>query len=86
MICNLSFPLKSTLNKHVIRHQKRENGEKGFNCTQCEMQYKDKSSLKRHVETKHQGIVKLVPCPDCPKKYTSKANLMKHRRKHHSGK
>ncbi|KAF2895092.1 hypothetical protein ILUMI_11080 [Ignelater luminosus] len=84
VICNLTFPLKSTLNKHVLRHQKRENGEKGFNCIYCEMQYRDKSSLKRHIEIKHQGRVQLVCCPDCPKKYTSKANLVKHRQRHHS--
>lgn len=84
VICNLKFPLKSTLNKHIIRHQKRENGEKGFNCTQCPMQYKDKSSLKRHVNAKHQGRIELIPCYGCSKKYSSKANLMKHIRRHHS--
>ncbi|KAF5278473.1 hypothetical protein FQA39_LY05962 [Lamprigera yunnana] len=85
MICNLNFPLKSTLTKHLLRHQKRENGEKGFPCNECPMQYKDKSSLKRHVESKHQGMLELIPCYDCPKRYTSKANLMKHIRRHHNG-
>lgn len=83
LICNLKFPLKSTLNKHVFRHQKRENGEKDFGCDKCQMKYKDKCSLKRHIETKHEGRVVLIKCEDCPKKYTSKANLVKHRNKNH---
>lgn len=54
-ICEMTFPLKASLNRHLARHQKRESGEKGFDCQNCSMQYRDKSSLMRHLKMKHQG-------------------------------
>lgn len=84
MICNQSFPLKPTLDKHIRRHMKRENGEKDFACDQCGMKYRDKSSLNRHYITKHSGMNYKVRCEDCGKEYTSTTNLYKHRRTHHN--
>lgn len=83
MICNQSFPLKPTLDKHIKRHLKRENGEKDFACDQCDMRYRDKSSLNRHQFSKHSGLNHKVKCEDCGKEYTSTTNLYKHRRIHH---
>lgn len=83
MICNQTFPLKPTLDKHIRRHLKRERGEKDFACDQCEMKYRDKSSLNRHVLTKHSGVDFKVTCGECGKQYTSTTNLFKHQRIHH---
>lgn len=83
MICNQSFPLKPTLDKHIRRHMKRENGEKDYACDQCDMRYRDKSSLNRHQLAKHSGLNYKVRCEDCGKEYTSTTNLFKHRRIHH---
>lgn len=83
MICNQSFPLKPTLDKHIRRHMKRENGEKDFSCDKCDMKYRDKSSLNRHQLTKHSAVDYKVQCVDCGKEYTSTTNLFKHRRIHH---
>lgn len=83
MICNQTFPLKPTLDKHIRRHMKRERGEKDFACDQCDMKYRDKSSLNRHVLTKHSGVNFKVTCGECGKQYTSTTNLFKHQRMHH---
>lgn len=83
LICNQTFPLKPTLDKHIRRHLKRERGEKDFACDQCDMKYRDKSSLNRHVLTKHSGVDFKVTCGECGKQYTSTTNLFKHQRVHH---
>lgn len=82
-ICNLTFALKPTLDKHIKRHMRRENGERDFICDQCGMKYRDKSSLNRHKATQHSGNNIKRKCEDCGKEYTSTTNLMKHKRSHH---
>lgn len=84
VICNQSFTLKPTLDKHVKRHMKREHGIKDFPCDECDMKYRDKSSLNRHKLAKHSGVTCKVQCEDCGKQYTSSTNLLKHKRTHHS--
>lgn len=83
-LCGLSFPLKPTLEKHIRRHIKRENGVKDFPCEQCDMKYKDKSSLMRHVLAKHTENSPRFTCEECGRQYTSPTNLYKHKRLHHN--
>lgn len=83
-ICSQSFALKPTLDKHIKRHSKRENDIKDFACDECGMKYRDKSSLNRHVLSKHSGINSKVQCEECGKEYTSTTNLLKHKRAHHN--
>lgn len=83
VICNQSFALKPTLDKHIRRHMRRENGEKEFTCDRCGMKYRDKSSLNRHITSKHSGVALKAQCELCGKAYTSTTNLLKHKRAHH---
>lgn len=83
VICGLTFPLKSTLEKHVQRHLNRETGEQKFPCDQCHMRYKDKSSLNRHKLVKHSGIDVRVRCEYCEKSYTTITKLTRHKKLHH---
>lgn len=83
VICSLTFPLKSTLEKHVQRHLNRDTGEQKFSCDQCQMRYKDKSSLNRHKLVKHSGIDVRLKCEDCEKSYTTITKLTRHKKLHH---
>lgn len=83
IVCNQSFPLKATLDKHLRRHQQKEGAAKNFTCNECNMQYFDKSSLKRHYISKHSGKDVKLKCQFCYKEYTTKTNLRKHINVHH---
>lgn len=83
VICGLTFPLKSTLEKHVQRHLTRETGEQKFPCDKCHMRYKDKSSLDRHKLVKHSGLDVRAKCEYCEKSYTTTTKLVRHRKLHH---
>ena len=51
--------------------------EKQFLCGQCDYKYTTKYSLKRHVDTTHEGVC--YPCNQCDYKATEKSQLKIHR-------
>ena len=50
-------------------------------CSQCEYSATDASTLKRHVENKHEGV--RYPCPECKYAATQKGYLKKHLKNKH---
>ncbi|XP_023026991.2 uncharacterized protein [Leptinotarsa decemlineata] len=79
-VCNLSFPLKATLQKHIRRrHTIRE---KTFVCSICNSSFAERAAMLRHF-SKHLDSEKYT-CSVCQREYAYKYSLMKHVRKYHS--
>ncbi|KAL1491508.1 hypothetical protein ABEB36_012096 [Hypothenemus hampei] len=81
-ICGLSFPMKSTLDRHIVRHNK--NRPPKFFCDICSSPFRDKSSLNRHRLVKHSTDYVRPACELCDKTYSSKTKLKFHMERHHS--
>lgn len=82
-ICGLAFPMKPTLDKHIIRHNK--NRPASFYCELCPAAFRDKSSMTRHHLVKHTSEFQRPICQFCGKSYCSKTKLRMHIERHHSG-
>ena len=52
-----------------------------FKCFDCNNEYKNKSSLRRHINTAH--LNKRFVCIECNKEYKRNIDFLKHRVKHH---
>ena len=54
-----------------------------YNCTKCEYQCKSKSTLRMHIESKHEG--KTYGCNQCDYEATNQINLRFHMQSKHLG-
>ncbi|XP_053606530.1 zinc finger protein ZFP2-like isoform X2 [Plodia interpunctella] len=73
-ICDEHFKTQLQLAQHIKEHLKL----KGFICQYCGKEYKELSSMRRHVQVSHGG--RRVQCPICNKKL--KGHLSEHMRVH----
>ncbi len=76
--CNKGFSLRSTLTKHLQRHNHETK------CTQCDKMFFSPVKLATHVRTHHTTTekVKDVICPECGKGFYNHAKLRVHMRTH----
>ena len=63
------------------------NGERNYQCSQCERKFQQKSSLERHTGSHERGFSWKAgegsyTCDLCDKAFSNKSNLNKHRNKH----
>ena len=75
--CKKLFLHKSSIHmdKHACIHT--------YMCDQCDYQCKDKTVLKRHIQTKHEGLT--YDCKQCEFKALSTTHLSKHVKAEHQG-
>ena len=59
----------------------RTNGK--YRCDECEADYNDTRSLRRHKQAKHEGIT--YSCDDCEAVYTDSSGLRNHKQSKHIG-
>ncbi|KAM8834613.1 uncharacterized protein ACB058_016171 [Synchiropus picturatus] len=76
-VCNKRFTLKVACDRHFRRVH---NQEKPFNCSVCDKNFVDHSSLKCHMRT-HTGE-KPFTCSVCCQSFRIVADLKNHMRKH----
>ena len=67
-------------NEDLINESKNEDQQ--FQCKTCYSTFTQRSSLKTHVKTVHEGK-KRFQCNECESSFTSKQNLIKHASKGH---
>ena len=63
--------------------QIQKNTERIFYCNQCQSQFTDNNSLKRHVKSTHEGM--RYPCNQCEYKATQQGHLNTHIQSKHDG-
>merc|ERR1712218_29233 len=75
--CKKLFSHKSSIHKdkHACIHT--------YICDQCDYQCKDKTVLKRHIQTKHEGL--RYDCKQCDFKAMCTSHLSKHIKAEHQG-
>lgn len=80
IICRRKCNSRSSLLIHMRSH----TNDKPYHCTLCVKRYKDKGTLKRHVEKKHSGIQKEKKCicETCGKEFNTKSAIKIHLRTH----
>ncbi|CAL8068553.1 unnamed protein product [Orchesella dallaii] len=71
--CGKGFPTALCLSSHI----RYVHIEETLKCSQCDMEFKGKFRLQRHVEASHSGVRSHV-CEHCGKSYTTRAYLQKH--------
>lgn len=54
--------------------------ENQWTCSTCEINFRDKTDCRRHVEAKHANTV--YECPLCPFKCRTEYSFRKHERQH----
>ena len=63
---------------------KCEKNEEGmFVCDQCERQFSDRSNLRTHIKSIHEGVK--YPCDQCHYQATKRTNLENHVKSKHEG-
>ena len=80
-ICESTLDSKKDLRLHTIEIHRGDPTAK--TCTQCSSNFKDISSVRRHIKTVHMHVQQYV-CSICAKKYSHKYDLEKHFQKKHS--
>ena len=60
----------------VLNESEKEMNTETFHCNQCELQFAMKSSLNRHVKSKHKGVK--YPCKQCNKQFVWKRDMIIH--------
>ena len=58
-------------------------GDKSFFCPECEAGFKNKSNMKVHYKTVHEGFK--YPCDQCDHQASQPANLKRHIEAKHLG-
>ena len=56
---------------------------KTYPCPECDSSFTDKSSMKKHIRSQHEGIK--YPCNQCDYKATRNRNLQTHIQSKHEG-
>lgn len=79
--CDLSFKLRSVLNRHIIRRHTQRT--KRFVCSFCGMEYLNKNTLQSHVSYKHSGTKTTYSCSICNKTFGKRGYVNKHIRNVH---
>ena len=81
LVCQKSWPTASILRIHMLMH----TGEKPHVCTACNMHFRMKHQLKRHMLThnKDNGLPNVLDqprpiCPTCGKSFNNRQALKKH--------
>ena len=86
--CELKYQTKSGLTSHLkaVHNilQSSNPSAQTHNCSQCEFQTENSTSLRRHVLAKHEYITH--SCHQCNKKYTYVHDLKRHILSAHEGK
>ena len=67
----------------IVQEFINEDGQKSFNCQECEAIFNTKSCLSFHKDNKHLGIT--YSCDLCDHKTTTKRNLNYHKKSAHEG-
>ena len=75
--CDKRLPSNDAFEKHIAIHA----GYKPYVCTVCDMTYRVKSILLRHIRIDHMGLAQFV-CKFCGKKFASKSHWEQHVRTH----
>ena len=77
----VTSPLPELFTLDDSEETSKVEGNKVHTCKSCEAVYKDKSSLRLHQESKHEGI--RYPCNQCEFQSTSKGNFKIHQQGKH---
>ncbi|XP_070553799.1 uncharacterized protein [Ptychodera flava] len=75
-LCGKHFPSQPLLSAHIRSH--RKNGEKPYECDQCNVKCVSVYNLKLHKERVHSVSDKNFPCPCCAKKFRLQIDLNNH--------
>ena len=62
--------------KRVEKYQNFSVLTNKFQCPHCDKELYDRSTLKRHIKSKHEGVI--YDCNHCEYKATQKSNLHRH--------
>ena len=82
--CGKRFPNNGNVRRHI---RTVHNGERNYQCSQCERKFQQKSSLERHTGSHERGFSWKAgegsyTCDLCDKAFSNKSNLNKHKNKH----
>ena len=64
-------------------HEGENPDDKKYTCEECNKSYKRPIELKYHIDTVHEGIVKLHQCGYCEKTFARPYKLKNHIKKMH---
>ena len=67
--CGKSMKFKQALKKHMKTHEPDYKNET-FSCEPCNITYKAKFNLRRHIRVFHEGI-KPYPCEVCKQAFSN---------------
>ena len=79
--CASKFTQKVHLQNHI---RTDHEGQRRFRCTHCEYKAADQISLRRHIQSLHEGI--RYQCTFCTSKFTQKSKVKSHIESVHEGK
>ena len=77
---NSEKPLAGTNNSEIIKENPEEMHAREFKCDECEYVVKKKSTLNKHIKTKHAEH----ECKSCNLKFKTALEALKHTAKDHS--
>ena len=77
---NSEKPLAGTNNSEIIKENPEEMHAREFKCDECEYVVKKKSTLNKHIKTKHAEH----ECKSCNLKFKTALEALKHTSKDHS--
>ena len=73
---DLNLTLKLSIKRYIKLKQK-------LSCNECDFKSTQKSNLKLHKRSKHEGVT--YPCDECDYKATQPGNLKQHKESIHLG-
>ena len=79
--CDKEFNFQSSYKDHVKKFHL--NIKQYHNCSKCSYKSTNKTHLKRHIESKHEGL--RFECNECGKQFSSKKTLEQHYSFFHDG-
>lgn len=80
--CNMEFPSKQNLQKHVMYHVAK--GKLQFKCPECSLRFKGTSFLRHHMQKIHKQSYDLKGCRLCGSLFENISELRTHQNTAHN--